>query len=524
MRNVLVHLFAGFITAAFLFGCAKQLTKEEVISNELMSVDKMEKPILISYNKQANPYAVSNMLRAYASLSGASSVDEIKKASGITATHYYVKFTPQDYKEEGVLKHDSTLILYTHPIDNEYWEGANDIGKIASIADDDKRIYYSSVPINSKLPNIGYEILDELFIPDDYSENRNKPGISTNISKADKINSIDVEELVSESFRLTGNLNNENSGGVILARSSWRPSGRIRAFDDTPGINTLVGVEGIKVKARRWFTTHTGFTDGNGYYSCDGTFKRPADYSFDWERYDFQINNAGGNLASVSASNIEGSWNVDFNSTSWDRYYAAAFRAAFYYYYRDRKGLRPPPENGFWNTQLKIKADPGSDPDGNSAGNHNPARRFLGLGSAIHLYCWNRNTRQIFATTIHELAHASHWNMSSGGDYTNSEDVLAESWARGVERELTRMTYSTYNPSYWRFKDGDPAPNYFYTGVVEDMIDGINGYDQVEGYTIRQLEDALVGQRGWYGWLDNIKNMHNNPTENNLNDLFGYWY
>jgi hypothetical protein len=68
-------------------------------------------------------------------------------------------------------------------------------------------------------------------------------------------------------------------------------------------------------------------------------------------------------------------------------------------------------------------------------------------------------------------------------------------------------------------------PTYFgnFTGVVQDMIDGIEGYDQVTGYTIRQIEDALIGQLTWNAWRDNIKNLYNNATENNLDALFDYW-
>lgn len=54
----------------------------------------------------------------------------------------------------------------------------------------------------------------------------------------------------------------------------------------------------------------------------------------------------------------------------------------------------------------------------------------------------------------------------------------------GVEWELTRMVYSThYHPKYNRRSA--------YTGVVQDMIDGIDSYEKVSGYTIRQIEDVL---------------------------------
>lgn len=82
-----------------------------------------------------------------------------------------------------------------------------------------------------------------------------------------------------------------------------------------------------------------------------------------------------------------------------------------------------------------------------------------------------------------------------------------------------------------------------YTGIVEDLIDGIKesySYyyyteddpwksltkhypDRVQGYTIKQLEDALLGQRTWQGWKNNIKTLYNNATENYLDNAFNHW-
>jgi len=80
-----------------------------------------------------------------------------------------------------------------------------------------------------------------------------------------------------------------------------------------------------------------------------------------------------------------------------------------------------------------------------------------------------------------------------------------------------------------------------YTQVVVDMIDeraplnelgepiDINNgseklnEDNVQGYTIRQIEDASHGQTTWEGWKNNIKNRYNNATENHLDALFNYW-
>ena len=58
------------------------------------------------------------------------------------------------------------------------------------------------------------------------------------------------------------------------------------------------------------------------------------------------------------------------------------------------------------------------------------------------IYNPNNSSSQIYATTIHELAHASHWELRRGEwNDNNLETKVKESWARGVEWELTRMVY-----------------------------------------------------------------------------------
>lgn len=310
------------------------------------------------------------------------------------------------------------------------------------------------------------------------------------------------------------------------SRNKWRPAGRITYFDDVT--NTLIGLEGIKVKARRWFTTHTGFVNAQGYYSCDGQFKRDANYSFDFERYDFHVKGKGVKT-DYNGPKKTGNWNYEFKRTSSQSEYfgATIFRAAYHYYYKNIGGLRRPPQNGFLKTQMKLKAF--NESDGNN-GTFNSARRFLG-GNMIKLYNPSNGTMELYATAIHELAHAAHWKMivkepgtNRVRDYHNAEEKVLESWARGVQYFLTRMAYSNYRGG---------ATSSKYTNVVVDLIDtdadnaSNNGYgptngDNVTGYTMCQIEDALIGINTWIKWKDNIKK-YNNATKNNVDALFASW-
>lgn len=174
---------------------------------------------------------------------------------------------------------------------------------------------------------------------------------------------------------------------------------------------------------------------------------------------------------------MEGNWSQHYQRNTKQNYHSNIFRAAFHYAYKNILNLRRPPQNGFWRTQLKIQANYFNDPDGTSNGNHNPARRFLGMGSAIHMYAPTRPSSGLYGTTIHEMAHASHWNMDKN-NYNNGDKIVVESWARGVQWALTRMVYSNYNLTSQYIRGS-------YTGVVQDLIDPTkivqNGLYQANG-------------------------------------------
>ena len=458
--------------------------------------------------KLENPYTVANMQRAWDNLYG-----EQRKET-ISASHYYIKFIPRNEDDLSLLHNDTLLDLYQYPLDYEIIEGSTTY-QDPTVPEGTPTPLYVSVPVNHKIPDVDYVVLEELFIPEELENTNGK---------------FPYVELLKEAYRITNNVYSDDD-----TRDEWTPSGKITAWDDSKGV--FVPVNNLKVKARRWFTTHTGITgiDGQnpGCFVCDGSFSGKANYSLDFERYDFEIRDGWLSTATINGPEKKGEWTLDIYNTE-TRFWATIFRAAEHYYFGNIKGLRRPPQNAFWNTQLKIRAH--YENSENYDGYHSPALRFLGLGSAIHIYNPEKQTRDIYGTTIHELAHASHWNMSSGGDYTNSDDIVAESWARGVQWELTRMVYPNLNLRYDYSRRA-------YTGIVEDLIDGIKesySYyyyteddpwksltkhypDRVQGYTIKQLEDALLGQRTWQGWKNNIKNLYNNGTENYLDNAFNHW-
>lgn len=522
MKKNILQILTLTLIGIFLYSCQNEhLHEEETLSNENFQED------MIKLGKQLeNPYSVSNMQKALNNLKK-SNLQAKTSEIEVIATHLYVKFKPKDEDELGILKRDSTLVLYPYPLDFEIDEEGS-FYRDLEVPDEQPTYQYCAIEVGKQLPNgVEHEILEELFIPDEEDD-------IDELAKSNNIDLLaDVDALVDEALRITNNLEEEKGATNLLARRrKWRPAGTIRVWDTS--LLRWVGVEGVEVRARRWFTTHKGIANANGSYSCDGRFRRKANYSIDWERYHFALQDGWLNGATNNGPKKKGNWDLNLNSGK-QQYYATIFRAAYHYYYQDIQGLRRPPKNSFWRTQLKIRAYLEDE-----RSTHKEERRFL--GSQIHMKAYERASQNIYETTIHELAHASHWNMSRDkDDFDDTEKIVKESWAIGVQQELTRMVYPNRNPTYGRLN---------YTEVVEDLID-LNktrttsfwydfttdtwctnserirrSYnDNASGYSIKQLEDALRGKLTWDSWRDNIKVMYNisTATDTNIDAAFNYW-
>ncbi len=490
--------------------------------------------------KLENPYTLKVMQQAWDNIQpGLYSQGRINDEDlTLEPTHYYIKFMPKTEVEFELLQADTTLDLYNYPLEYEINEGLNNY-RDPEIPEGQPNYQYTAFPLHKPIPNIDYEIISEIFIPED-----------SPIFATARIDDPCIPILLSnEAMRLTNNLDyilpeddcgnggGGSSGGVSC---SYCPQGTMRVWDDE--VQGYVPIVGLKVKARRFLKTRDAITDANGKYIIRG-IRGKVQYSFKWKRYDFTIRDKFLDAAETIGPNKDGWWSVNFKGGV-SQFHATIFRAAHHYYYGNIKGLRRPPQNGFFGNNLKIRAKNEDNP--NDWGSHCGPCNFLGLTTEIWIYnmtLGSGNYVDLYATTIHELAHASHWamdevnyeNMCDGGVVFCSGDLkVAESWARGVQWELTRMIYPNYSGGATK------RPNY--TQVVIDMIDAaapidqITGmpvnqnkgsedlrFDDVTGYTIRQIEDALIGEKKWNGWRDNIKNKYNNATENKLDALFDYW-
>ena len=463
-----------------------------------------------------NPYTVENMQQAYFNLQGNSKMKTSISASDITTTHLYVRFLPKTDEEYQLLTQDTTLELYEYPLDYELAEGGAHYHD-PQLPTEGFTWKYAAVKHDYPFPNVQYEVLEELFIPESVQEE----------TKFKTQTSLDfLDQLEEEALKITHNWEetppNEVKGKKWWKRTSWRPSGRISMFDNSPEFGWNVSVRGAKVRVRSWFTTKYAYTNSDGFFQINHSFKGHVNYSIVWERADYNIRYRAWRQAYYNGPRLkEQAWNLVIpNETSMSRVYATIHRAAHRYFYEPNFGLRRPPRKKDMIGKVTIGAYDNFKI--RQSGDFRPEKRYYFVVPVIRIFNWEKSCREIYATTIHELAHASHWNMDRY-NMKNGDIEVVESWARGVEWALTRLEYNNYLGSF-------AEPDNKFTHVVLDMIDFSwdrnEGWDddRVHGYTIRQIEDALIGQREWNGWRDNIKRRYTNSTENNLDALFEYWH
>lgn len=542
--RLLFFIFSGIM----VFTCQKEelkltnLVQEENEQLDLPGMTRLGK-------KLQNPYSVNNMKKALFNINE-DSKDSISLE--INPTHLYLKYKPKNDNELWLISQDSALTFFDYPLDYEIAFHGD------FYHDPELPIYrptyqYVSLPIE-KTPStrVEYEILEELFIPDEDWDNSSG-------SKISRIPKQIIDDLVREALLITGNLEPEKAINSLTAKDSWRPAGRVRVFDHVT--SSFVGVSGVKVEATRWFTTHRGFTNSSGYFSCDGTFKRDANYRIKWDRYEYSIRSGTYGQAELNGPKINGNWNVDLGSATStvvddpQQYYALIHQGAHDYYYGNRFGLTAPPRNSFLKRQLKIAARPES---GKSS--YFKARQIW-FGNDISIQAWNNASDRIYGTIVHELAHAAHrqfdaitynnliWDAYTGpctsisgcenlGPTANNARRLLESWSVAVEIMFTTNRYRSrfgragYNYEDTNFQNRTVSTHNHYTAAGWDMMDMLNQrelfgdafpIDRVSGYTIVQLEQALKGAKSWRQWRDKIRNNYSNPTENFLDELFSNW-
>jgi hypothetical protein len=401
----------------------------------------------------------------------------------IRTSHYYVRFLPIDSIQQGELEdYDRELELYDYPLDYEIQEGGIYYHD-PTLPEDGPTWQYTVVDVNYAIPDVPHEILAELYIPEILEEER-----GSILAENPEF----VVRLVDQALLRTGNLEPEETIEKFFGPSRWTPKGRIRVWEDIAG--SQVPLEGVKVRARRWFIIKSGLTNSNGQYQT-GRFRRAVNYSIKWRRSKYSIKKSTIHWAALyNGPKRRGDWNLDI-SKSWRTFnFAHIHRGAHRYFYKNIGTLKRP---GMFNS-LRIVSSNGQGTGVNYGNNWQfiSPITFL-LFPNIKIWRYNssgvqKNSNLIFETTVHEVAHGSHIELMNGGliQYAQVDKKIYESWATCVEWFIAKIEYN--EAGFPNYGDASVGSEYFsrsglhrqrwpvspnspdYTPIFIDMIDNFN--------------------------------------------------
>lgn len=416
-----------------------------------------------------NPYSVTNVKEALAALY------PTRTSVQVPATDYYVRFLPKDTVEFNRIA-DLGVELFDHPMDREILKDG-DYYHDPSVPEGEITWQYAVVQPDFAFPQgIRYEILDECFIPDEDVETRS-PG------------DLDWDAVERMSYEITGN------GGLLepQTRAKSKPSGTISIVDDKLKSKKTVGVAGVKMIANVFVKIATTYTDENGNYQFSTKFSAKPHYRICFKnKVGFSI---GFNLilvpASVStlgkASSVGMDYVVDKNSDETLFRRCVVNNAAYDYYKKCQvTGLAMPPKNiRFWILNI-LKPSCTMMMHHGALLDNKLVSKYLGkYSSLVRLFApditigskgKNGNYSELYTTTIHEMAHTSHFSkvgtdywrkyatyimtsfISTGETYGtgNGENSgyceVGEMWAYYMENALYKERYGK-NPgfglAYW---------------------------------------------------------------------------
>lgn len=433
-----------------------------------------------------NPYSVDNIGKALAS------VYPTRAVASVPVSALYVRFLPKDLDEYSELE-GKGLQLFDHPLDYEILTDG-DYYHDPSIPDDEITWQYAVVPSGFEFPSgIRYEILEDCFIPED--------GMATR-----GFEDVDWDAVERQSFKSTGN------AGILAeeTRAKVKPSGRITIKDEKLG--KAVGVSGVKVVANVFVKISTTYTDADGKYAFPAKFSARPRYSICFQnKLGFTI---GMNLILVPASvSTLGKDDPDGIDVTVDRnsdntlFRRCAVNNAAYDYYRKCPawGVSTPPKNlRFWILNIvrpscALMMHHGALLDtklvSNYLGVYSVILRVFSPDITIGAKDKNGNYPELYASTVHEMAHASHfvnagtayWDtfatyilssfLMTGSTYGtgNGENAgycaVAEIWAYHIENMMLKERYGT-NPGYGK-------SNWFHPELLSSLESGGIGRDVI---------------------------------------------
>lgn len=406
MKNTLFRLFAmaalplACACSSSLFGEGKEEHTAEMGHDQIVLGRQLD-----------DPYSVANVTKALASLYPTKAA----QVGSLEPTHYYIRVLPESEAQMEELE-SLGLNYLDHPMDYEILR-EGDWYRDPAVEEDRITWLYMALPVDMKLPEgLRYEIIDECYIIGSGAPTKG-------------LEDLDWDSIEREAFRISGN----EALAPTKAGTSAVPKGRITVMDDAHD-SEPEGLAGVKVCCNVFVKTACCFTDEEGYYEMDKSFSSDPRYRIEFtNKKGFSI---GLNLillkASIStlgkqsASGVNVNITRDLDANMFAR--AVVNNSAFSYYEGCSNGglnIKTPPRNlRIWLCRLLdnsacvmmqqgVLLQEGLVKD--LLGDYTILAQMF-MPDVVIGTAGKTEYSQLYASTVHELSHASHF-MLAGGSY-----------------------------------------------------------------------------------------------------------
>ena len=255
MKNMKRHHYLLSLLVILACGCTDEPFYEDPYGDGVSSVDLVGHEEIILGEKLEDPYSVKNITKALANLYPTKG-DYLD----INPTNVYVRFLPKNDEQYKALV-DAGLELIDHPVDYAIVQ-EGDYYHDPEIGEDSITWQYTVVPSGTRFPEgIRYEVLDDCYIPDE-DDTKGADGI-------------DWSAVEKEAFRITGN---EALYLPPTKGTKMHPEGRITIEDDRANGGKPFGVAGVKVSCNTFVKFSSAYTDRDGYYSIPKSYSSKVRY------------------------------------------------------------------------------------------------------------------------------------------------------------------------------------------------------------------------------------------------------
>lgn len=339
--------------------------------------------------------------------------------------------------------------------------------------------------------------------------------------------------------------------------AAWRRKkhgGQLKFEDDILGVQPL---EGIRVTGGYSYYWREAHTDAEGKFKIPEKWNFDIDYEANFDAEDFLLEDGHskyGEDLEIEKNNMSGDWKQTFygDTAKW----CVVWTAAYQYWYGDNFGLKRPRQNTTYNWSLDIEVYYKNSRDYNNAftstaiigcNAEGTSGQYgnVGVFENVCILAFEKPSYYIYGTTIHEIAHSSHyWNMKTTnpanpqwGEFTLLSETYRDTYAQGIENFFINEKYNDKTHDY---RIHSTKNKYWYTDLVEDLYDkdnssrcekikDVSSRDKVSGFSITSIENAFFQNKTFSGMKSYLKKY--NPsgkngvkyTSTDMDNLFKCW-